>query len=85
MTVQGLLDSGMFSIVNVGENPEREITSRYSEWGSSGAGGNRAGRVPWQKEMPEKERSNYTPEAILRGEDQWTFEFADSCLQEVGA
>ena len=26
MTVQGLLDSGMFTVVNVGENPEREIT-----------------------------------------------------------
>lgn len=26
MTVQKLLDSGMFHIVNVGENPEREIT-----------------------------------------------------------
>lgn len=66
-------------------NPEREITSRYSEWGSSGAGGDQTGRVPWQKEMPEKEISNYTPQAILSGEDQWKFEFADSCLQEVGA
>jgi len=26
MTVQELIDSGMFGIVNVGENPEREIT-----------------------------------------------------------
>lgn len=26
MTVQGLIDSGMFGIVNVGENLEREIT-----------------------------------------------------------
>lgn len=26
MTVQNLLDSGVFRIVNVGENPEREIT-----------------------------------------------------------
>ena len=26
MTVQELLDSGMFAIVNVGENPDREIT-----------------------------------------------------------
>lgn len=26
MTVQNLLDSGVFRVVNVGENPEREIT-----------------------------------------------------------
>ena len=26
MTVQELLDSGIFTVVNVGENPEREIT-----------------------------------------------------------
>lgn len=29
MTVQQLLDSGLFEIVNVGENPEREITTPF--------------------------------------------------------
>lgn len=29
MTVQNLLDSGVFRIVNVGENPEREITAPF--------------------------------------------------------
>lgn len=29
MTVQQLMDSGLFGIVNVGENPEREITTPF--------------------------------------------------------
>lgn len=29
MTVQQLMDSGLFEIVNVGENPEREITTPF--------------------------------------------------------
>lgn len=56
-------------------NPERETTSRYSEWGSGGAGGNMEERVPWQKEIPQEERAGFTPQTILRGEDQWGFEF----------
>lgn len=55
--------------------PEREKTSRYSEWGSAGTGGDTKERVPWQKEIPEEERPTYKPENILRGEDHWSFEF----------
>ncbi len=29
MTVQELIDSGLFAVVNVGENPEREITKPF--------------------------------------------------------
>ena len=39
MTVQKLLDSGMFHIVNVGENPEREITVPFKHCYGEGAGG----------------------------------------------
>ncbi|MCM1025210.1 MAG: pectinesterase family protein [Roseburia sp.] len=59
-------------------NPEREKTSRYSEWGSTGAGGAMEGRVSWRKEIPEEERAAYTPENILRGEDGWRFEFMEN-------
>ena len=57
------------------DNSERELTSRYSEWGSSGPGGDTEGRVPWQKEISEEKRCDFTPQAILRGGDQWQFEF----------
>ena len=51
--------------------PEREETSRYSEWGSTGPGAGNTGRVAWVKQIPEEERKAISPETILRGDDGW--------------
>lgn len=52
-------------------NLQKEKTSRYSEWGTTGSGANAQERVSWAKEIPTEERKRYTAEQILSGADQW--------------
>jgi pectinesterase len=51
--------------------PEREKTSRYREYGSTGAGGRPGARVPWARQMTAAEAKAVTMAAALGGVDWW--------------
>lgn len=46
-------------------NPERERTSYYGEFNSTGPGGSAQGRVEWSKQLSAEEAENYTREKIF--------------------
>jgi pectinesterase len=48
-----------------------EQTAQYSEFGSTGPGGNTDKRVPWAKELTAEEAAQYTIARILGGSDYW--------------
>lgn len=50
---------------------EAEKTTLYAESNSKGAGANMTQRVPWSHQLNKEERKKYTPENILKGNDQW--------------
>ena len=51
--------------------PEREKTTRYAEFHSTGAGSNPAKRAAWAKQLTAEEAVKFTPEAVLAGSDGW--------------
>ena len=51
--------------------PEREKTTRYAEFGSTGAGANPEARVKWAKQLTAHEAKSFTVENVLRGHDGW--------------
>ncbi len=51
--------------------PEREKTSRYSEFNSSGPGATSPARVKWARQLTKKEAQKITLERVLRGSDNW--------------
>ena len=51
--------------------PEREKTSRYREYGSTGAGGRPGARVPWSRPLTAAEAKALTITAVLGGTDGW--------------
>ena len=51
--------------------PEREQTTRYAEFGSTGLGANNDKRVNWAKRLSATEAKEFTVEAVLRGNDGW--------------
>ena len=51
--------------------PEREKTTRYAEFHSTGAGANPEKRVAWAKQLSAEEAAKLTPEAVLAGSDGW--------------
>ncbi|MEK7781257.1 MAG: pectinesterase family protein [Verrucomicrobiota bacterium] len=53
-------------------NPTNEITARYAEYNSTGAGANPAARVKWAKQLTDAEAKDYTVERILKGKDGWS-------------
>ena len=53
-------------------NPTNEITARYAEYNSTGAGANPAARVKWAKQLTDAEVKDYTVENILKGSDNWS-------------
>jgi len=52
-------------------NPDREKTSRYSEFGSTGPGANRNERAAWAKPLTSKDAGAITVAAVLGGGDHW--------------
>lgn len=48
-------------------DPEREKTSRYEEFGSTGPGANPDARVEWSRQLNEEEAGRYLPEHVLGG------------------
>jgi len=51
--------------------PEAEQTVYYGEYNSTGSGANPSARVAWSHQLTEQERSTYSVEKILAGNDQW--------------
>ena len=45
--------------------PEAELTARYEEYGSTGAGGDMSGRAKWSKILSDEEAAQYTIENVL--------------------
>ncbi len=52
--------------------PEREKTSRYAEFASSGAGANAAARAPWARALTAAGAGEITPKRVLSGGDGWS-------------
>lgn len=50
---------------------EKEKTTRYAEFGSTGAGANPAARVKWAKQLNANEAKEITLPAVLAGVDHW--------------
>jgi pectinesterase len=53
------------------DKPERETTSRYAEFGSTGPGAATAGRVSWARRLSAPEATAMSVERILGGMDGW--------------
>ena len=53
------------------DKPEREKTSRYSEFKSTGAGAQQESRVPWSKELSITEARRISADTVLSGTDKW--------------
>ncbi len=51
--------------------PDREQTSRYAEYGTTGPGANPAARVPWAHALRAEEARALTSAAVLGGTDGW--------------
>jgi len=52
-------------------DPAKEKTARYAEYGSSGLGGDKSGRVAWARQLTDTEAKTYSIENVLGGEDGW--------------
>jgi pectinesterase len=51
--------------------PDRERTSRYSEYGSTGPGAKPSERAPWAKPITANEAGAITITSVLGGSDKW--------------
>lgn len=51
--------------------PAREKTARYSEYKSSGPGGNAKARVPWSHQLTSDQAKAITIKKVLSGDDGW--------------
>jgi pectinesterase len=51
--------------------PDREKTSRYAEFNSTGPGANPRGRVAWSRQLTKAKASAITLEKVLGGNDGW--------------
>lgn len=51
--------------------PEKEKTTYYAEYKSTGEGASSETRVPWSHQLTKKEAQAYTIEAIFKGCDSW--------------
>jgi len=51
--------------------PDKEQTVFYAEYNNTGAGASPKIRLPWTKQLTDKEAKNYTLKNILGGPDQW--------------
>jgi pectinesterase len=51
--------------------PDKELTVFYAEYKNKGAGASPGTRLPWTKQLTDKEAKNYTLKNIVGGADQW--------------
>jgi pectinesterase len=52
--------------------PEREKTARFAEFGSTGTGAAASARVPWASTLTNAEAAEITPQRVLGGTDGWS-------------
>ena len=52
------------------DHPEREQTTRYAEFGTTGPGAS-AKRVPWAHTLSAADAAKLTVDAVLGGADKW--------------
>lgn len=52
-------------------DPAKEKTARYAEYGSTGPGADLSGRVGWGKQLTAAEAATYSIDNVLGGEDGW--------------
>jgi pectinesterase len=70
------LNTGMSDAIlpagwNNWNDPAREKTVRYAEYGSTGPGGGSSERVPWARQLTAAEAAEFTVEKVLGGLDGW--------------
>jgi pectinesterase len=70
------LNTNLCAVVAAGgwnnwDNAANEKTARFAEYQSTGPGANPRGRVSWSKQLSAAEASKYTPEEVLKGDDEW--------------
>lgn len=53
------------------DKPDREKTSRYSEFKNTGPGAQKEARVSWSRQLTAAEARSITAERVLRGVDGW--------------
>jgi pectinesterase len=53
-------------------NPTNELTARYAEYQSTGAGANPAQRVKWARQLTKAEADKITIQSVLGGNDSWS-------------
>ena len=53
------------------DQPERERSARYAEYGSAGPGANPRARAPWSRQLTKAEAEAITVERVLGGADGW--------------
>ena len=53
------------------DQPQREKTARYAEYGSKGPGANPDKRVKWAHQLTAKQAKEYTVNHMLAGADNW--------------
>jgi pectinesterase len=53
------------------DRPEREKTTRYREYASRGPGGDVAARVPWARQLSNRDAAALSPKVVLGGSDNW--------------
>ncbi len=53
------------------DKPEREKTTRYAEYKSTGPGSHPGQRVAWARQLTDAEAANYTVQKVLAGTDGW--------------
>jgi pectinesterase len=58
--------------------PEREKTARYTEFGSTGPGAPESPRVPWSRTLTKAEAGDVTLKRVLGGADGWNPGLPDS-------
>jgi pectinesterase len=51
--------------------PQREKTSRYAEYNSTGLGATPDARVPWAKKLTKSQAKKITVKSVLGGSDNW--------------
>ncbi|MBG6235604.1 pectinesterase [Pedobacter sp. CAN_A7] len=51
--------------------PDKEKTTYYAEYKSNGAGGSAQKRIPWSKQLQEKDLTSYTLQQIFNGGSSW--------------
>jgi pectinesterase len=52
--------------------PEREKTARFCEFGSTGMGAAASARVPWARTLTKADAADITPQRVLGGIDGWS-------------